>query len=63
MNNALKLCEECLEDLTSDRGNEKISNLEVLIEKVLGFQRQLIDVKGVLNSIEVTERKKAVKVD
>ena len=40
----------------SEEGAAKISNIEVLLDKVLGFQGQLTNVKEVLSTIDVTER-------
>ena len=40
----------------SEQGNAKISNIEVLLDKMLGFQGQMTNVQDILNTIDVTER-------
>ena len=35
--NCIQLCEKCIEDLMSEESNKKISNIEVLIDKMLTF--------------------------
>ena len=52
----LSLAEQCIEKLMSDQGSAKISNIEVLLDKILGFQGQLSNVKEILSTIDVSER-------
>ena len=40
----------------SEQAGSKISNVEVLLDKVLGFQGTLTNVRDILNTIEVTEK-------
>ena len=37
INDAIKLCENCVSNLTSEQSNAKISNIEALIDRMLNF--------------------------
>ena len=37
LNDSLSNAESCIEKLMSEQGNAKISNIEVLLDKILGF--------------------------
>ena len=56
LDDTLKLAESCIEKLMSEQGNAKISNIEVLLDKMLTFQGQITNVKEIFQTIEVTER-------
>lgn len=58
INNTISLCEHCIEELMKEESSAKISNVETLVDKMLGFQQQLTDTKEVLSTITVTEKPK-----
>ena len=47
LEDTLKLAESCIEKLMSEQGNAKISNIEVLLDKMLTFQGQITNVKEI----------------
>jgi hypothetical protein len=51
----LSLCEECINRLMSDQGNDQISNTEQLLDKMLNFQDQLSTASSLVATVTVQQ--------